>query len=118
MTAFMHRLKTVFSADTADWVLRVASVAAIVSVAFLANTLHKQQHCFEKYVEAAAISTQARAAAAEQDRQSQDRLFQDVAAHPDTAFNYIQDYNLARVITDQQRADNPVPAAPSQACKN
>lgn len=112
------KVEAVLTADITDWILRVASVAAIVSVVALAHGQREQQRCFEQYVNASAESTQARAAAAEVDRQSMDRLFQNVAAHPDTAINYIQEYNLSRAITDKQRAEHPVPGPPTTTCKD
>ncbi len=72
--------------------------------------------CQAAYAEASNTSQRARAEAAEKDRQAQDLLFDAIADNPRAAIDALRAYNSAREAADRQRAQNPIPPAPSTNC--
>ena len=100
-------------------VTRVLQVVAALSLVLALVVGYKQYSlasCLQEYQDASAASTMARAAAAEQDRQAQDKLFQAIAGDPKHAIDALREYNASRDEADKKRKDNPPPEPPSLRC--
>ena len=111
-----QRLKAALDSETADLWVRMLSFAFIIAVCFLAVQQHRQRDCFERYAEKAAIAANARFEAFEIDRSAEDKLYQTIVANPRKAFDALAEYNIGRIATDRQRAENPPPPPPSAFC--
>jgi hypothetical protein len=109
-------VKRWLDSPTADRVWRmVAGVALLLSLGIGAVQLRLTQ-CQARYAEVSNASQRARAEAAELDRQAQDVLFQQIAADPRNTLQKLRIYNEQRAVANAQRAENPIPPAPSTNC--
>ncbi len=100
----------------ADMLIRLMATASLVAVIFLGYQQHRSQECFQRYADAQAVTTAARANAAEQDRQAQSRLYMDIATRPEHSIAALNAYLRSQRETDSQRAKNPIPPPPSAVC--
>lgn len=114
--------------DAWDWAVRIAAGLALVVSFGLGVVQYRYQWCKAGYDDRAARAAAARAAAAEQDRQAEDAMWQAFADAADPSKVppvQARDYAkaaFARFLSSreqarEQRADNPLPAPPSQVCR-
>lgn len=93
----------------------MAAIALIVSVG-IAVQQYRLTGCVARYNERSNESQRARAEAADSDRKALDDMLQVVADDPRQAIVAIRHYNDVRARADAQRANNPIPAPPSETC--
>jgi hypothetical protein len=123
-----RRLPRFTRAQVRDGVTRFMILLALVVVGYVLIQYREFAECTARYNDAQAVSTRARAAAADRDRAAEDALWQAVAdsgnpqvvppdqaqKHIEKAFAlFIQQRNQAR----EERARNPLPPGPSQVCR-
>jgi hypothetical protein len=94
----------------------IVALAALLLCVGLGIKQFQLTTCQARYAEASNASQRARADAAEVDRQAQDQLFRSIADNPRAALDAVQAYNRSRASADAQRAQNPIPPAPSTNC--
>jgi hypothetical protein len=93
----------------------MAAVALLLSLGIGVVQLRLTQ-CQARYAEVSNASQRARAEAAEQDRRAQDAMFDAIADQPRQAVTAVRAYRDLRRAADAQRAQNPIPPAPSTNC--
>lgn len=99
---------------------RIASILVLVTsigVLYLGYQDAKQSDCTARYNERQARSQQARAVAAESDREALETLVRSlVDENTSDGRQRVQDYLDALERTDRERAANPVPPPPADLC--
>lgn len=103
------------------WVVLVASFVSLGVSWYTGAERAAYQRCQVAVNDNLIRSQQARALAAEQDRQAMDDLVANVLAasetrDPGASLAALRDYLNARADADAQRAANPIPVPPSQTC--
>lgn len=103
------------------WAHRLVAALVLASslgVIWLGIEDSRQTDCTARYNERAARSQQARAAAADADREALNRLVRSlVDDNPNDGREQVQRYLEAIERTDRERAENPVPPPPPDLCK-
>lgn len=112
----MSALKRWLDSNEANRIGKVLAVIALSLSIGLGYAVYRQNQCQAAYATASNTSQRARAEAAEKDRQAQDALFKAIADNPRQAIEALREYNASRDAADVQRAENPVPPAPSSRC--
>lgn len=114
--------------DLIDALVRIVLVGVVVAGGVVTYQWQEFAACVADYQDAAAESTRARSAAADQDRAAEDAMWQAFAdagdptkVKPAEAQQYaraaFQKFLRERADARRQRADNPLPAPPSRTCK-
>lgn len=103
------------------WIVVIASFASLGMSWYAGAQRAEYAHCQAAVNDALIHSQQARAAAAEQDRQAMDDLVAGVLTASETrdpraSLAALRAYVTARAAADAQRAANPIPVPPSQTC--
>lgn len=111
-----ERIKTALDSGPVTRAVQVAAVVALLLSLWLGWAQRQQVACQARYNEHSNVSQQARAQAAEKDRQAQDELFRKVAGNTRSTVQYLREYLRQRAVADAQRAANPVPPPPSETC--
>lgn len=123
-----RRRPLITRANVVDVVNRFLTLVVLVMTCYVLVQYRGFSECVAKYDDQAARSTQARSAAADQDRQAEDAMWQafadagdptkvkpaDAQAYAKTAF---EKFLNQRASARKQRADHPLPASPSQVCR-
>ncbi len=112
----MAPVKRALSGPAANMAVKVIAVAALLLSLFVGVQHTQLTRCVAEYNEANNRVQAARYAAAEQDRQAQDRLFETIAEQPRSGIDALREYNVSRDQADAARRANPLPAPPSQRC--
>lgn len=124
----MTSVKQIMSSAVVDVTVKVAAVASLVLAIVVGVRQYELASCLADYNNAAAAATSARSAAADQDRQAEDAMWQAFAdasdpkkVPPAQAQKYAMDafnrFLASRRSAQDQRAHNPLPRPPSQTCR-
>lgn len=103
------------------WVILAASFVSLGMSWYTGAQRAEYQHCQAAVNDNLIRTQQARAAAAEQDRQAMDDLVANILAASETrdpkgSLAALRAYLTARADADAQRAANPIPVPPSVTC--
>lgn len=107
--------------------MQLLAVISLVLSLFVLARQNSLTNCLSRYNDRAAKATAARTAAAEQDREAQDKMWQAFAdagdpnkVPPDKARDYaataFKEFLLSRAEANLRRSQNPLPAPPSEVC--
>jgi hypothetical protein len=101
-----------------EWAVLAASVIALLLAGLSGYRSATYARCQAGVNEQLVKATNARAAAAEQDRDAMDQLVTDVsnAKTADDSRNALARYRQTRAKADQDRRDHPLPSPPSEHC--
>jgi hypothetical protein len=104
--------------DPLSRAIKLAVIVLLLGVVWLTSEQRQLAQCQINYAEKSARATEQRAQAAEEDRKTLDRMVDAVAnaTTRDAPKAALVSYLNSRAAADQKRADNPLPAPPSQFC--
>jgi hypothetical protein len=108
------------AADTAAGHRAVAVLVllSVVAVSYLVWRQQEQTECNARYNQRQAASQQARAGAAEADRQALEKMVRTLIEPPaGDAQAALEEYLATLAETDRQRRENPVPPPPADLCR-
>jgi deoxyribodipyrimidine photolyase len=120
----MSSIKSWLGRSIADWVLKIAVLVSLVVGLVTSARLTSYVHCQARYNQQAALATQARSAAYEQDRQAEDAMWNAFAEAsklpPDQARQKSREafetFIRLRAEATQRRKDHPLPPPPNETC--
>lgn len=100
-----------------DIAIRLMATACLIAIICLSAEQREAQKCFKEYVDTQARTTAARAAAAQADREAQNKLYSDIVNEPRQSIAALNAFLQSQRETDRQRAANPPPPPLSAACQ-